>query len=180
MISLRITWRRQRARGNELIGNQRRIRFYDGEARDAGRVLFENGDKDFNVLIIMGNSLGFSNEDHDSETLRGLLTVAAKGCIVVIQTENRDWRIRNFQPYINFEFEQFEVFQNWNLNFETSTASGRTKFYRKDRTNTKLGLALDLVMTIRLCPPAKGVAIGNPTLETSNFSSDATYHLIVR
>lgn len=139
-----------KALGNELVGNDGMMRFYQGEAAAAGKVLSRNGDRDFNAIIIMGNSFGFLDENYDSKTLMNILTVAAKSCVLVIQTENRDWRIRNFQPYINFEFEELEVFQNWNLNLETSTALGRSKFYLKDSTNKKLNLVLDLDITIRL------------------------------
>jgi hypothetical protein len=57
-----------KALGNELVGNHGMMRFYQGEAAATGKVLSRNDDR------------------NDSETLINLLTVAARSCVLVIQS----------------------------------------------------------------------------------------------
>jgi hypothetical protein len=98
----------------------------------------------------MGNSIGFSTEDNDIRMLRNLVDICARNCILIIETENRDWRIRNFHPFIARQFEDLEVHESSKFNFETSVSHGRSKFYERDRDGKVLNLLLDLNLTLRL------------------------------
>lgn len=139
-----------RARAKTMLNSEMSLRIYQGEAAEVDKVLSRFGEKDFDGIIIMGNSLGFSSEEYDFEILRNAAHLAADACLLVIQTENRDWRIRNFQPFINFLFEKVEVFEKWTFNIESSTATGLCKFYERETKNKSLDLLLNLRMKLRL------------------------------
>ena len=128
----------------------KRIQFYQGDSYQASKVLLNNNENNFNVIIIMSNSFGYSTEKNDNKMLKDLLDVATNGCILIMETENRDWRIRNFQPHINYVFKSMEVHEIWNFNFETSIAEAISKFYKKDKKGECLKLLLNLHSTIRL------------------------------
>jgi SAM-dependent methyltransferase len=131
------------------FGSENRLRFYQGEAAEADKVLSRQGEKEFDVIMIMGNSLGFFNDEYDSYILRSIANIAAEGCVLIIQTENRDWRIRNFQPFIDIAFEKIEVIQKWSLSLESSTATGLCRFYEL-QPGKSLKLLLNLRMALRL------------------------------
>lgn len=72
------------------------IRFYQAEVDRVVEVLLANGETDFNA-IIMFDSLGFVGEGQDLQILTNLFKLATTNCILVTETENRDWIIRNLQ-----------------------------------------------------------------------------------
>jgi SAM-dependent methyltransferase len=134
---------------NNVIIKNNKPRFYQGEANIAGAVLAKNREQDFDAILILSNSVGYKTEDYDLQTLKSISKVANKNCILIIETENRDWRIKNFQPYINFQFRNLEVFEQWKFNLSTSFAEGKRRFY-KSEDGKELRLLLDLDLTIRL------------------------------
>jgi SAM-dependent methyltransferase len=134
---------------NSTLDRKSRIRFYQGESNIAGEVLSKNGERDFNAIIIMSNSIGYNTEDYDIQTFKSIFEVADKDCIIIIETENRDWRIRNFQPYINLQFQELEVFEQWKFDLLSSYAEGNARFYRNQK-GLDLRLLLDLDLRLRL------------------------------
>jgi hypothetical protein len=82
----------------------------------------------------MFNSLGYSGVDEDTIMLQNLLTLSSKnGCILITQTENRDWRLKNFEPYIISDFGKYQVLEYWKFNLVDSTSEGIWRFYRKKK-----------------------------------------------
>lgn len=137
---------------DEIAGAQSKIRFYQAEANRVAEVLLANAENDFNAMIVF-NSIGFVGESHDIQMLTNIFKLAAANCILVTETENRDWIIRNLQPQVKLDLENLEIHETWRFNLETSTAESRSKFYEKkpDIANgTSLHLALDLNTNIRL------------------------------
>ena len=129
----------------------RRIRFYRGEPDRVSKILSRHNEAGFNAIIIMFNSLGYSGEDEDLILLQELLTLSSKkGCVLITQTENRDWRLRNFEPYIISDFGKLQVQEHWEFNIVNSTSEGNWKFYRKKANDHSLQLALDLQLSQRL------------------------------
>lgn len=139
---------RERAHNSAI---KRQVRFYQGEPHRVSQILFRNNEVDFKAIIIMFNSLGYSGVDEDLIILQNLLTLSSKnGCILIIQTENRDWRMKNFEPCIISDFGKLQVHEYWKFNLVTSTSEGNWKFYRKKNSNNSLQLALDLQLSQRL------------------------------
>ena len=137
---------------DEIAGAQSKIRFYQAEANRVAEVLLANAESDFNAMIVF-NCIGFVGESHDIQMLTNIFKLAAANCILVTETENRDWIIRNLQPQVKLDLENLEIHETWRFNLETSTAESRSKFYEKkpDIANgTSLHLALDLNTNIRL------------------------------
>jgi hypothetical protein len=53
--------------------------------------------------------VGFVGESQDIQMLTNIFKLAATNCILVTETENRDWIIRNLQPQVNLDFENLEI-----------------------------------------------------------------------
>ena len=98
----------------------------------------------------MFDSVGFVGEAQDIQMLTDIFKLAATNCILVTETENRDWIIRNLQPQVNLDFERLEIHEIWRFNLETSVAESRSKFYEKNPNGTSLRLVLDLNTSLRL------------------------------
>jgi SAM-dependent methyltransferase len=134
---------------DELAGAQTEIRFYQAEACKVAEVLLANGESGFNAIILF-DSVGFVGEAQDIQMLTNIFKLAATNCILVTETENRDWIIRNLQPQVNLDFEKLEIHEIWRFNLETSVAESRSKFYEKNPNGTSLCLVLDLNTSLRL------------------------------
>lgn len=99
----------------------------------------------------MFNSLGYSGVDEDLIMLQNLLNLSSKnGCILITQTENRDWRLKNFEPYIISDFGKYQVLEYWKFNLVDSTSEGIWRFYRKKNRSSSLQFKLDLHYNQRL------------------------------
>jgi glycine/sarcosine N-methyltransferase len=133
----------------ELAGKQTDIRFYQAEACRATEVLLANGESDFNG-IIMFNSIGLVGEAHDIQILTNISKLAAANCILVTETENRDWIIQNLRSQVKLSLENLEIDETWRFDFETSIAESRSKFYDKNTNDRSQRLLLDLNTRIRL------------------------------
>lgn len=128
-----------------------RIRFYRGEPHRVSQILSRSNETGFKAIIIMFNSLGYAGVDEDLIILQNLLTLSSKnGCILITQTENRDWRLKNFEPYIISDFGKHQVLEYWKFNLVNSTSEGFWRFYRKKNRSSSLQLKLDLHYNQRL------------------------------
>jgi 2-polyprenyl-3-methyl-5-hydroxy-6-metoxy-1,4-benzoquinol methylase len=134
---------------DEIAGAQSKIRFYQAEANRVAEVLLANAESDFNAMIVF-NSIGFVGESHDIQMLTNIFKLAAANCILVTETENRDWIIQNLQAQVKLDLENLEIHETWRFNLETSTAESRSNFYEKNTNGTSLRLVLDLNTSIRL------------------------------
>ena len=97
----------------------------------------------------MGSSLGFSSEEDDIKILRDIHSVAKDHCVLIMETENRDHTLKHFNHYINYDFKNLQVCEEWNFDFETSVSTGKCKYFQK-HSKGKLSLVLDLITTMRL------------------------------
>ncbi|MFZ0325876.1 MAG: class I SAM-dependent methyltransferase [Nitrososphaeraceae archaeon] len=134
---------------DEIAGAQSKIRFYQAEANRVAEVLLANAESDFNAMIVF-NSIGFVGESRDIQMLTNIFKLAAANCVLVTETENRDWIIQNLQPQVKLDLENLEIHETWRFNLETSTAESRSNFYEKNTNGTSLRLVLDLNTSIRL------------------------------
>lgn len=130
--------------------NRSNIKFYHGDPSKAGTVLSRSNEVNFDAVILMSNSFGFSTEQYDHNMLKDVLKVAARKGILIIETENRDWRIRSFQPFIIHEFRDSAVHETWNIDLENSVAEGRSKYYKIIKESKNLQFIKELKVKLRL------------------------------
>jgi len=105
------------------------------------------GHKKFDGAIMMG-CLGFHDDEFDKLVLKNIGEVLRAGSILIIELENRDWTIRNFQSYTHNQFDDLEIFEKWEFNSRSSISESVSKFYKKNKVG--LRLLLNLRTHIRL------------------------------
>jgi SAM-dependent methyltransferase len=126
------------------------VTFYEGGMDKIQNVLTANGESGFDVIISMFNSLGYINQDEDLKLIRDVLSLCNQNGIFITETENRDWRIRNFMQHNISEFRDIQLLESWIFDLDCSTAESITRYYRRDRSNSDLHLILDLHTRMRL------------------------------
>lgn len=126
-----------------------KLRFYDGTIEEASRLLMDKGEKNFDVVICMYNSFGYFKKENDINMLKDIKTLASKECLLVLEIENRDWRLKNFHPLTYEKYGDLEIFEKWNFNQESSESHCRSRFYRK-KSEKHMHLILDLRSGLRL------------------------------
>ena len=103
--------------------------------------------KKFDVAILMG-CLGFIDDEFDISILKSVVSVLKKGSILILELENRDWTIRNFQSCTHHQFEGLEVFEEWKFDSQSSISYSVSRFYKKD--SDTLNPLLELRTHLRL------------------------------
>jgi hypothetical protein len=130
---------------------EKRLKFINGDPYCCSDVLINNNQKNFDVIIIMDNSFGYMDSANDMIMLENLLRVANQKCILIMETENRDWRLLNFEPTTFFESDKMQMIARWKFHFETSISEGSVRFYERSSLNDRnLRLSLKLQMLMRL------------------------------
>jgi SAM-dependent methyltransferase len=135
----------------ELTQSSNLPKFFLGNPYDPSRVLLGNDESDFDAMIIMDNSIGYTGSSNDRTMLRELNKIAGRNCILIIETENRDWRLRNFESMTLHEFDHISVFEKWNFNLESSEFESLSSFYEKvngDKNDLKMLLQLGTTMRL--------------------------------
>lgn len=108
---------------------------------------FYSGRKKFDVAILMG-CLGFIDDEFDISILKSVVSMLKKGSILILELENRDWTIRNFQSCTHHQFEDLEIFEEWKFDSQSSISNSVSRFYKKNRDT--LNLLLELRTHLRL------------------------------
>ena len=126
------------------------LRFYSGKVEEVGRILRGKGENQFDAIIIMFNSIGYNNREDDSLMLRNLSKLVSPDAIIIIEAENRDWRLKNFLPFINYSYPGLRVFESWTFNPETSVARSISRFFKEELENESLRWILTLPTHMRL------------------------------
>lgn len=125
--------------------------FVKGGPYMPSKILVKHKQLNFDAIIIMDNSFGYRGESKDITMLKELFKVARKNCILLIETENRDWRLANFEPVTFFSSNKVQIQAIWRFYFEKSISDGTWMFYEKDsRDESTLHLRLKLRMLMRL------------------------------
>ena len=123
------------------------IKFYQGDLRDAVKILSDNGQTDFNAIISMETSFGYFGEEADYQLFRDLTclcssysTKSLHSCsIFVIDTINRDYLVREFQPFriADISDQKLELHIKSKFNFESSSMEEEWRFYDRGRERSK-------------------------------------------
>lgn len=124
-------------------------KFYQGNIADYAEILVKNDEGTFNVIINMFQSFGYANIERDIDILCKALALTKKNGLLIIELENRDYWVKNFQNFIKQEFGTMQIHEAWRFDIETSTAHSDSKFYRK-MDQSQLRLLLDLHIQLRL------------------------------
>ena len=130
--------------------NLKKIRFYQGDSRDAAQVLSSKREIGFNIIISMFSSIGYFGEEEDFRMFKDLLNIASHNCILVIETQNRDQLMRITDPFETFSAEKgFETHQISRFNIENSYIQEELKLYKRMPDNS-LKLMYSLPATYRV------------------------------
>jgi SAM-dependent methyltransferase len=120
--------------------NSNTIKFYQGDLRDAAKILSSNGQTDFDAIISMETSIGYFGEQADYQLFKDLASICSSYSdkpsfppIFVVDTINRDYLIKEFQPFgINdLPQQQLELHIKRKFNLENSCIEEEWKFYDK-------------------------------------------------
>jgi SAM-dependent methyltransferase len=123
------------------------IKFYQGDLRNAAKTLSDNGQTDFDAIISMETSFGYFGEESDYQLFKDLTSLcyscSAKSSysspIFIVDTINRDYLIREFQPFRidDISDERLELHIKRKFNFESSSLEEEWRFYDRRRKRSK-------------------------------------------
>ena|SRR6185295_19896808 len=145
--------KRARNLAKRQLVDTRKIRFISGDLLEVANVLLKQGESNFDLIISMGQSLGFGSIYDDIHMFRSLLPLSNHHTFLLVEFQNLLWVIRNFQPNIFYRFGNLELCEHWELDFEKSLCLNRTKFYERDFKTRNLKFLLDLKMPQRFYTP---------------------------
>ena len=117
--------------------------FVAGDALAAGAVL--GGVEPFDAIINMFTSNGYFGRSGDIKMFTGFRKLAKEVATLVVQTVNRDWVIRNFEPEGLDRAGGIRIVQRRSFDFETSTIVNDWDFYEGEGAGIRhrLGLRMD-------------------------------------
>jgi 2-polyprenyl-3-methyl-5-hydroxy-6-metoxy-1,4-benzoquinol methylase len=95
----------------------------------------------FEVVLLMG-CLGLVNDEYDITILKNVAKMLNRGSVLIMELENRDWTIRNFQSCTHHQFRSLELFEDWKFNPNSSISESVSRFYKKEKNFLKLLLEL--------------------------------------
>jgi SAM-dependent methyltransferase len=134
----------------KYISGKKNLRFIQGNPYCSANVLKKNGETNFDAIIIMDNSFGYDSKSKDIKVLKDLSSLANNKCVLILETENRDWRLINFEPFTFFETSKIKILGKWKFHFETSVSQGSMKFYESSTKTNNMKLKLKLQMLMKL------------------------------
>jgi SAM-dependent methyltransferase len=132
---------------DESKSNDDTIKFYQGDLRDAAKILSDNGQTDFDAIISMETSFGYFGEEADYQLFKDLASISSSystksshpSPMFVVDTINRDYLIREFQPFRidDISNQNVELHIKRKFNFESSSVEEEWKFYDRRREKSK-------------------------------------------
>jgi hypothetical protein len=92
--------------------------------------------------------MGYYGEDADLRTFAAIRKVTSPGALLVIETVNRDYIVKNFQPTSVSTLGGIDWHDIRKLNLETSSMENRSKYFK--RRGTSLRLVADIPVSHRV------------------------------
>ncbi len=122
------------------------LRLVQGDTRDLAGLL--EGEAPFDAVVNMFTSHGYYGADNDFQFFQALHGLPAPNAILVVETLNRDFILRNFTPIGIEEAAGIEKRDQRRLNLETSSVESIWTFYerRGDNLTHRLRIELELRM----------------------------------
>lgn len=104
--------------------------FVLGDLREARKAL-AGRTEGFSAILNLWTSLGYWGDEVDAKILRQFHALAVPGGLLVIETINRDWLLREFRPQGYEEWGDLVHIEERTFDFRTSWVLGPWRFYRK-------------------------------------------------
>jgi SAM-dependent methyltransferase len=117
-------------------------RFYEMDMRYASRQLRRKGEEKFDVVLNYGTAIGYRGEDADAEMLAEIRGIASQHALLVIETVNRDYLVKHFEPESVSTLDGIELKDSRSLNLENSFMENTWKFYKKKGRSRRLILTV--------------------------------------
>jgi SAM-dependent methyltransferase len=117
-----------------------KVRFYRMDLRNAAQQLTRKREAKFDAVVNMGTSMGYYRREDDVRTFKNLHRITGPKSILVIETVNRDYLVKNFEPHSISKLDGLEWEDNRRLDLETSFMHNSWKFYRKTGNSRRLEL----------------------------------------
>ena len=112
---------------------------------DALRIDEELADEaPFDAVINLFTSHGYYGKEGDLTLFRGYRRLVREGAVLVIQTVNRDWVVRNFEPEGLDKAGGIRIIQRRSFDFENSTIDNTWDFYEGGGENIKHRLEITM------------------------------------
>jgi SAM-dependent methyltransferase len=121
-----------------------KIRFYSGDPGRPAITLLRNKEKDFDVIVILFQSIGYISREYDLLMLNNLRKISASKSFLILETENRDWRLRNFENTMVNDYGAVTLFEKWKFDSRNNVFKNQSKFYVKTENKCFSRLALRL------------------------------------
>lgn len=126
------------ARAEELAAEldvEGRVAFRQGDLREVGRLL--EGEPPFDAVLNIFTSIGYWDDATDRAILRQFHDLTSPAGALVLETINRDFVVRHFQPTSVEEYGDLVNVERRQMDFEASRVRSRWTFYRKEGENLR-------------------------------------------
>jgi len=117
---------------------EEKVRFYKMDAKEAARQLRKKEPEKFDAIVNLGTAMGYYGEEDDLRTFSSLRETTRPRALLVVETVNRDYLVKNFQSLSVSRMGGIELHDSRDLNLETSFMENSWKFYKKQRGSLKL------------------------------------------
>ena len=133
-----------RKKAKSEILNNTNLRFYVGDPVSPSVELLRNKERNFDIILILFQSIGYISRKHDSHMLENLSKIASSKCYLLLETENKLWRLRNFEKNRITNYRSMQVSEEWSFDFNKNLFKNTTKFYRTKAHSRRQRLALSI------------------------------------
>ncbi len=123
-----------------------RVDFRTGDLREVASLL--EGEAPFDAIINILTSIGYWEDETDLSILRQLHDLARPEGVLVLDTINRDYVLRHFEPTSVEEFGDVAYTERRALELETSRIRSQWTFYRKRGEDLEHALSVDVSQRI--------------------------------
>ncbi len=124
------------------MGVGSRIALKVGDLREIREVLKDEAP--FDVILNLLTSLGYWDDQTDLSILEQLRDLAAPGAILMVDTINRDYVIKHFEPTSMEEFGNITYVERRTLDLDGSRIRSRWTFYRKKGDDLSHAMSVDV------------------------------------
>lgn len=128
----------------ELANKKNKLVFYIGEPGRPDLKLLPINEKQFGVIMSMFQSIGYISRAYDLCMFKNLLKISSNQCFLILETENRDWRLRNFEENKRYDYGTLRIVENWQFDPKNNIFKNKMKVYTKGKNNAHWKLVLDI------------------------------------
>jgi SAM-dependent methyltransferase len=134
---------RKRAK-SEISTSDHKLHFFSGEPGRPGIILLKNNERNFEIILSLFQSIGYISREYDLLMLKNLRKVTSSKCLLILETENKQWRLNNFEKNKINHYGKVIVREKWKFDFKNDVFKNQTMFYTKREKERNSHLVLDL------------------------------------